>query len=138
MEFVFFLLGLIIYLFIAHVFTGFLLCQIRKSLSISCNDPDYQIIKAWIVGSIERVFFMLCTTFELSGLIIGIIAWITIKSAVNHQQLLKGSKVPPIEIRKAAFSSLLGSLISMLFAIGGGLIILHWGIEILSFLKFDK
>jgi len=136
MELVFFILGLIIYFFMAHVITGFLLCQIRKSSGIPCNDTNYTIIKAWIVGLTERTFFMLCTVFELTGLIIGIIAWITIKSVVNHQQLFKGDKIPSTKVRKAAFSSLLGSLISMLFAVGGGLIILHYGMEILDFLQF--
>lgn len=77
-------------------------------------------IGGFFIGIIERIFFTVCTAFNLSGLVIGIIGWLTIKMASNHN-LLNGQERTS-ESRNLALSALLGGLISMLFAILGGLI----------------
>jgi len=149
MEIICFICGLIVYLIIAGIVTGAFLDAIRRE----CEEKEDLLVKAWILGGIERVFFMLCTAFDLSGLVIGMMAWITIKSVVSQQVLLKQHNYLSImrgdkknnssfQRRKLALSSIVGSLISMLFALVGGLIIRYWifteflmGKDILFFLS---
>jgi hypothetical protein len=69
-------------------------------------------------GVLERVMFTLLIAFEVSGVSGGIFAWVGIKMATGWGRI-SGGETP---YRMLAFTGLLSSLTSMLFAVVGGLI----------------
>jgi hypothetical protein len=73
-----------------------------------------------ITGTIERLFFMILVAFNVSGTATAMVAWITVKMATDWLVVLKDGKES--WQRKLAFSALLGSMISLFFALIGGLI----------------
>jgi len=79
-------------------------------------------VSSKLVGSIERLFFTILVAFNVSGTATAMIAWIAIKMATDWQRILpRGAK---LTVRSLAFSALLGNMISLLFALIGGLICL--------------
>jgi len=76
-------------------------------------------VPPWLVGITERTFFVILVAFDLSATAVAMIAWITVKMLCNWN-ILSGDK--SITVRSSAFSALLGNLVSMLFALIGGLI----------------
>ena len=76
-------------------------------------------VPGWLVGLIERLFFTLIIAFGISGAAISMAAWITVKMASTWKRLARENNpwTGPF-----ALSSLLGNLVSMLFALIGGLV----------------
>ena len=77
-----------------------------------------------VVGIIERSFFTFAAAFYMNGTVIAMIAWIGLKIAntwpwpkENNTETSKLDK-----IRRLSFASLLAGLVSMAFALIGGLI----------------
>jgi hypothetical protein len=73
-----------------------------------------------IIGLIERLFFTLLVAFDVSGTAIAMMGWITLKMGADWHIILKenASKAD----RSLAVVSILGGIVSMLFAAVGGLI----------------
>lgn len=71
-----------------------------------------------LIGISERLFFTLLVAFQVTGVAGGIIAWIGVKMAVGWGAVKEG-RTPH---RALAFTGLLSSLVSLLFAVVGGLI----------------
>ena len=69
-----------------------------------------------ILGTVERLFFTLAVTFNVGGAIVGMMAWISMKMITNrHWQ--SGAEWT----RDRSLCSLLSSMVSMSFALIGGL-----------------
>jgi hypothetical protein len=71
-------------------------------------------------------FFTICVTFDLSGTIVGMMAWIVAKMGTRWMieiELIKIQENPNTKVLPRALSALLGNLISMMFALIGGLLI---------------
>ena len=71
-----------------------------------------------LIGLVERLFFTIVIAFDVSGAAIAMVGWIAVKLIPNWELFVRhGATNKPL-----AFSSLLGSLCSMFFALLGGLI----------------
>ena len=77
-------------------------------------------VSSKLVGSIERLFFTILVAFNVSGTATAMIVWISVKMATDWQRILKPDG--GLGIRSLAFTALLGSMISLFFAVIGGLI----------------
>ncbi len=72
----------------------------------------------FIVGILERVIFTIMIAFQVSGVGGAIFAWVGIKLVTGWNRLVGGD----VSKRMLAFTGLISSLISLFFAILGGLI----------------
>ena len=77
-------------------------------------------VPSWFIGLTERTFFVILVAFELSAVAVAMIVWLTVKMLYNGNIFSDDKK--NITVRSLAFSALLANLISMLFALIGGLI----------------
>lgn len=77
-------------------------------------------VPAWLTGVIERLFFTLLIYFKLPGVPAAMLIWLTLKMVTNWNSPLR--KEVDIKHIRLAFTSLLAGLISMGFAVYGGLI----------------
>jgi len=69
----------------------------------------------------ERLFFTVVVAFDVSGAAIAMIGWITLKLATNWNRPGTQSQEQWSKWSAWAFSALIGGLVSMLFALLGGL-----------------
>lgn len=79
--------------------------------------PD---IPSWLVGLVERTFFTILVAFNVSATAVAMIAWVTVKMLYSWD--IAWSERGNITVRSLVLSALLGNLVSMLFALIGGLI----------------
>jgi hypothetical protein len=77
-------------------------------------------IPVGMTGFIERLFFTTAVAFELSGVATAMIAWIVVKLAADWNR-----PTTPAD-PAGTLSAALGSLVSMLFALAGGMICRSW------------
>jgi hypothetical protein len=78
-------------------------------------------VPPWLTGVTERLFFTIIVAFDISGAATAMIGWITLKLVSNWNRTSPQS--PEHEQWSAwAFSALIGGLVSMLFALLGGLV----------------
>jgi len=71
-------------------------------------------VPPWFTGLVERTFFTIVIAFDISGAATGMMAWLAVKMASNWNRVI-GSQA-------AAFQALTAGLISLFFALVGGLI----------------
>lgn len=110
------LIGLTVALPLGAVVTDWFLKRLRAQLGIS--RPAGRDVPHSMVGLAERLFFTVVIAFDVSGAAIAMIGWIAVKLLPNWELYVRhGATNKPL-----AFSSLLGSLCSMFFALLGGLI----------------
>jgi hypothetical protein len=79
-------------------------------------------VPGWVTGSVERLFFTVLVGRESLGAPALMLVWLGLKMATNWNHPTYKDKP---EARAYAFSALLAGLVSMLFALVGGLII-NW------------
>jgi len=117
-------LGLFTSLVVGSWVTGFFLRRVRRRLDRlrglrGDSDPapwhGVQDIPPWLTGVIERLFFTVVVAFNVPGAVVAMIAWLGVKMATDWNR-------PPATPPAGAMSALLGGLVSMLFAVAGGLI----------------
>jgi hypothetical protein len=77
-------------------------------------------IPSWLVGLIERTFFTVLVAFNVSATPVAMIAWVTVKMLYSWDIVWRERE--NITVRSLVLSALLGNLLSMLFALIGGLI----------------
>ncbi|MGH8737561.1 MAG: hypothetical protein ACREVC_09410 [Burkholderiales bacterium] len=113
------LLGMFISLAVG-LLTGPILECVRRKYNIETELRTADRFPAWMLGLIERLFFTIAIAFQISSTIVAMIAWITVKmvSNWNRSTAQKGPDVSGV-----AMTALLGGILSMLFALIGGLII---------------
>lgn len=117
------LVGLVISLFAGHWVTSLFLDGLRERLDrlrsrnagAAWQGDAY--VPAWITGLVERAFFTVAVGFNVSGAVVAMIAWTAAKMATDWNRL-QGEREDPA----GALTGLLGSLVSMFFALIGGLI----------------
>jgi hypothetical protein len=126
--------GLVVALGLGHLWTFTFLTVMRnriyhKTLKRKEIIKDVYIgalcVPAWVVGTIERTFFGALVAFDISATAAAMVTWILVKMATDWHRIL-----PPIEEkgkhiigpRSLAFGSLLAGMISLLFALIGGLV----------------
>jgi len=81
-------------------------------------------VPGWVVGSIERIFFAALVAFDISATAAAMVTWILVKMATDWHRILGKTEEDAHKsgARALAFSSLLASMISLFFALIGGLI----------------
>ncbi len=77
-------------------------------------------VPGWVTGSVERLFFTVLVGLGVLGVPALMLVWLGLKMATNWNHPTWKDKP---ETRAYALSALLGGLVSMLFALIGGLLI---------------
>lgn len=126
--------GFIVALVLGHLWTVTVLWPIRNYIHRQVVKRNEQIagiyidqlaVPPWLTGYIERSFFCTLVAFDISATAAGMLTWILIKMATDWHRLLgQGveSKFCMYGPRSLAFASLLAGMISLFFALIGGLI----------------
>ncbi len=108
--------GLAVALIVGALVTEVFVGSLRKTLNIP--ESAGRVVPGWLTGLSERLFFTIVIAFNVSGAAIAMMAWVALKLVPNWQlYVAHGTANKPM-----AWSSLLGSLCSMFFALVGGLI----------------
>jgi hypothetical protein len=95
----------------------------------SLQRPNVTGVPGWLTGVVERLFFTILIGFGVQGVPAAMMAWTGLKLATNWNH--PRWKDTPEEWTVFAFTAVLASLISMLFASLGGLICAHrWNVGI--------
>jgi hypothetical protein len=105
-------------LFVSLILDQFITWLSIRSMRKGMETPDHNRVKSWITGTIERTFFTFAIIYNLPGVLVAMIAWIAAKMVAAWNTI---EEFPDIE--KLRISALLGGIISMFFAMLGGLII---------------
>lgn len=85
------------------------------------KDPDgpSRAVPSWLTGVVERTFFTVIVALEFPGTAVAMVAWLTLKMVTNWNRAGGSQDIKQVRL---SFSALLGGLISMLFAVVGGVI----------------
>lgn len=112
--------GLVVALVFGAVITWGFLAALRWYVygkrPIYQNEANQKPVPAWLVGTMERLFFTGIIAFEVTAAAVAMVAWLALKMATDWNRI--NAPYTPSE----ALTGLLGGLVSMLFALIGGLI----------------
>ena len=92
----------------------------RKELEVYDEFMTAADIPSWLIGLGERTFFAILVAFNVSATAVAMIVWVAVKMLYDWNILWRQRE--NITIRSLALSGLLGNIVSMLFALIGGLI----------------
>lgn len=110
--------GLFVSLAIGAIVTQFYARRVRKL--IGEEDPDYRLYIPLTIGVVENLFFTIGVAFNLSGVVIGMVAWMGAKMAAHWgKETLEQQVTNIVAVR---YLVLVGTMVSLLFAMIGGLI----------------
>ena len=112
------ILGLTVSLGIGWYATEMFLTWLRTRYRVKKPRGD-KTVPPWLTGLVERLFFTVAIGFNLPGAATAMIAWIAVKMASHWAR--PNSRHGP-DSRSLVFSALLAGLVSMFFALIGGLI----------------
>ena len=112
------IIGLTFSLFFGWLGTWIFITAVRKCCGLK---PKEYTIPPWLTGLVERSFFTLLIGLNFNAVAPAMATWIVIKMATNWNDYKKSKS----QKREYAFSALLASLVSMIFAIIGGAIIIE-------------
>ena len=125
------IIGLIVSLVLGYWVTDSVLDYLREGRRLESDQPKgpkpeeakVPLIGGGKVGLIERTFFTLVVAFDMGGVITAMMAWVAAKMVVNWK---RGIQYEETMSKKEHWmlerSALLGSMVSMIFALVGGLI----------------
>jgi hypothetical protein len=107
------ILGLTVSVGLGALVTEYFLSRLRSRT----RTKSYGVVgvPAGLTGVIERAFFTVVVAFDISGTATAMMAWIGVKMAANWNATEQRDPA-------GAFTAVLAGLISMLFALVGGLI----------------
>ncbi len=111
--------GMFVSLAIGQLVTGLFLKSVRNHYKIELGSSTSPGIPAYVIGLVERLFFTIIVAFNISATAIAMIGWLTVKMVSNWNRTGGSSSA---DFAPAALSALLGGMVSMLFALLGGLI----------------
>lgn len=83
------------------------------------SNDDSRAVPPWLTGMMERAFFTVIVALDISGAAIAMIGWLTLKMVTNWN---RSGGYRDIKQVRLAFSALMAGLLSMLFAVVGGVI----------------
>ena len=112
------LLGLIISLGAGSYATPRFLDWLRSEVDedeLRKAKKEQEVVPMWVTGLLERSFFTVAVAFNVPGTAVAMVAWLAAKMAANWNR--------QEHHRLFAVSSLLAGLLSMSFALVGGLIV---------------
>ena len=82
-------------------------------------------VPAWVMGLGERLFFTLAIAFQVPGAAVAMMAWLTVKMLTNWNRPISADGQNAAEVTthiRRAMASLFAGLVSLTFALIGGLI----------------
>jgi hypothetical protein len=112
------MIGLFVSLIFGGIVNQYWARRVRKL--IGDKDPQYRILIPISLGVVENLFFTIGVAFNLSGVMVGMVAWMGAKMAAHWGRESTEHQVKNIETVR--FLVLGGTMISLLFAMLGGLI----------------
>ena len=136
-------IGVVFSLFVGHLLIKKILKILRTYIrfDVSGINVAEREIPPWLVGILERSFFTVVIAFDVSAAGAAIMAWVAIKMATDWNRInvknvppsgappsakstvpINSSTIDEATLRVFALSALYGSLLSMFFALIGGLI----------------
>lgn len=118
MEIVRWVVGLSVALVLGGIVTQVYARRVRQL--VGDQDPHYRISIPIALGAAENLFFTLAVAFNLSGLVIGMVAWMAAKMAAHWGKAIQEHRIKKIETVR--FMVLMGTMLSLLFSMIGGLI----------------
>ena len=110
--------GLLVALFFGGIVTQFYARKVRKL--VGDEDPHYRISIPIALGVAENLFFTMGVAFDLSGVMVAMVTWMAAKMAAHWGKESQETRVKNIETVR--FMVLMGTMISLLFSMIGGLI----------------
>jgi len=113
------LFGLSVSIVLGGVVAWIFLSLLRRYLGISKEKTSDKRVPPWLTGATERLFFTCVIAFQLGGAAIAMIGWLTLKMVTNWNRPSPNSA----DKTTGALSALLTGLVSMMFAMIGGLIV---------------
>ena len=86
--------------------------------------PKGNAVAPWLLGLVERFFFTLVVAFDVTGAAVGMMAWLAVKMGANWGRVIGDptDQVGQMLRARQAIGALLLGLLSMTFALIGGLI----------------
>jgi len=117
--------GLLISQVLGYWLTPKYLEWIRDDFKRAANFNEYNLEK-WgainrLVGVIERVFFTIIVAFDISGAAVAMVSWLLVKMATDWNRIVEENR--DRKYRGAAFCSLTAGVVSLTFALIGGVFI---------------
>lgn len=114
--------GIGISLVVGHLVTWTFLLVLRRSIGLGAKpslSQDGKRVPGWVLGLVERLFFTVLVGLKIPGAPAAMMGWLALKLATNWNH--PDWKDKP-DIRAFALSALLAGLVSMLFALLGGIV----------------
>ena len=111
-------LGLTLSLGVGWYVTEAFLTQLRENFKVKKPNAE-KCVPPWLTGLVERSFFTVAVALNLSGATTAMVGWVAVKMA-SHWTRPSARHGP--NSRFLVFSGLLAGLVSMFFALVGGLI----------------
>jgi len=131
---IFFLLGFVFSLYLGNIVIQYILNKFKDKIGKMATEQKVEIpgiyehelfIPGSILGIYERILFTPLIAFEVSGIGGGMFIYITVKMTIDWLNLLKRGNESDFQntgVRSLVFRSLIGNILSMAFALIGGLI----------------
>jgi len=91
-------------------------CNIKEPPKSLLGPVEEKFIPGWLTGLIERLFFTILVASNISGTGTAMVGWITVKMFQKWHG----------EHKNYSLLRLLSGMVSMLFALIGGLLIRYW------------
>jgi len=129
--------GIVVAVYLGHLWTDMFLSLIRNHIYSQTKMKKQDIddvfivplaVPGWLTGLIERIFFGVLVAFNIPATAAGMLTWILIKMATDWHRILptthetQNNQNLSYGPRSLAYSSLLAGIVSLFFALIGGLI----------------
>jgi len=127
MDTVFIVSGILISQILGGLLTPAFLIWIRKNYKAAAvleYEPPKGGALDWLIGVLERIFFTIIVAFNVNGAAVAMISWLLVKMATNWNSIID----PDRRMRGYALCSLAAGMVSLSFALIGGLFI-KYGIQ---------
>lgn len=96
---------------------------------VKATDVPGDLIPGSVTGFIERFFFTLLVAFDVSGTGVAMMGWISVKMASGWNTRARSDGEEWAKAVGKSFIALLAGLVSMTFALIGGLVIREFGLD---------
>lgn len=110
--------GLLVALFFGGIVTQFYARKVREI--VGDEEAHYRISIPISLGVAENLFFTMGVAFDLSGVMVAMVAWVGAKMAAHWGRDSQETRIKNIETVR--FMVLMGTMISLMFSMIGGLI----------------
>jgi len=93
--------------------------DLKRTANSDKSDPPKWGKIDWMTGVIERLFFTIIVSFNVGGAAVAMTSWLLVKMATDWHRIQSKEDID----RSLAFCSLTAGMVSLTFALVGGLLI---------------